>query len=268
MRTAGSKPTDLPGTPGSGAIRAELAASGVVRFASFGVRFELTMNDDELVDRLAEVLPPRSAPTDAERPADALVRVLTRAGRRHLIAVDGHRLHEELTTDDALGLLRTTLHDVMAADAPGHVFVRAGAVAVDGRALLLPGPRFSGTSTLVRELVQRGAGLLSDEWAPLHADGRVHPADASADAEIGPVPVGVIATLAREPGATLALDPVTGPGAALGLVGAAPAARRHPARVMAAVRAATQGAVVATGVRGEAAEAAERLLALLDRVEG
>ena len=45
----------------------------------------------------------------------------------------------------------------------------------EGRAILLPGPTHAGKSTLVAELVRRGAPYFSDEYALIDADGRVHP---------------------------------------------------------------------------------------------
>ena len=53
--------------------------------------------------------------------------------------------------------------------------VHGGVVAHEGRAILLPGPTHAGKSTLVAELVRRGAPYFSDEYALIDADGRVHP---------------------------------------------------------------------------------------------
>ncbi|KXK06926.1 MAG: HPr kinase/phosphorylase [Acidobacteria bacterium OLB17] len=58
---------------------------------------------------------------------------------------------------------------------PDRVFVHAGVVGINGRALLIPGNSFSGKSTLVLELVKRGATYFSDEFAILDERGFVHP---------------------------------------------------------------------------------------------
>ncbi|MGI8813426.1 MAG: hypothetical protein ACR2IH_13005 [Pyrinomonadaceae bacterium] len=55
------------------------------------------------------------------------------------------------------------------------VFVHAGVVGVHDRAIVIPGNSFTGKTTLVAELVKRGADYLSDEYAVLDGDGFVHP---------------------------------------------------------------------------------------------
>ena len=55
------------------------------------------------------------------------------------------------------------------------VFVHAGVVAWQGKAILLPGKSFSGKSTLTMALVDAGATYYSDEYAVLNAQGLVHP---------------------------------------------------------------------------------------------
>jgi hypothetical protein len=52
--------------------------------------------------------------------------------------------------------------------------VHAGAVLIDGRALLLPGSTHAGKSSLVAELLRRGASHFSDEYALIDNLGRTH----------------------------------------------------------------------------------------------
>lgn len=56
----------------------------------------------------------------------------------------------------------------------GFRAVHAGAVIVDGSALILPGSTHAGKSTLVAELLRRGASHLSDEYALIDGQGFVH----------------------------------------------------------------------------------------------
>ena len=51
----------------------------------------------------------------------------------------------------------------------------AGVVGWRGRAIVIPGRSHAGKSTLVAELVRRGAVYYCDEFAVLHETGRVHP---------------------------------------------------------------------------------------------
>jgi len=54
-------------------------------------------------------------------------------------------------------------------------FLHAGAVVLDGRALVFPGGGRYGKSVLVDRLVKEGCGYLSDEWGVLSPEGTVFP---------------------------------------------------------------------------------------------
>ena len=165
--------------------------------------------------------------------------------------------------------------------APGRVFIHAGAVEYEGRALVLPGPSLVGKTTLVAALVSQGAAYLSDEYAVLDGAGFVHPypkplslrADPGsrvqtdepahrfgAVAEDGPLPVRLIAVTRYESGAEW--RPARRPAAdgAMVLLENAVPARERPRETLAAVRQACAQALVLEGPRGEAAETARALL--------
>ena len=55
------------------------------------------------------------------------------------------------------------------------VFLHAGVVAWKDRAIVIPAKSFSGKSTLVAELIKKGAVYYSDEYAVLNRDGDVQP---------------------------------------------------------------------------------------------
>ena len=82
---------------------------------------------------------------------------------------------EHGTLDVALGMLDAQIRTFIAANARDRIFVHAGVVARDGRALVIPGESFTGKTTLVSALVEAGATYYSDEYAVLDHDGRVHP---------------------------------------------------------------------------------------------
>ena len=67
------------------------------------------------------------------------------------------------------------LDDAVVARLSSWRVVHAGVVAVEGRGVLLPGRTHSGKSTLVAELVHRGAVYFSDEYALIDSEGLVHP---------------------------------------------------------------------------------------------
>lgn len=59
--------------------------------------------------------------------------------------------------------------------AVGKVFLHAGVVGWKGQAIIIPGQSFTGKSTLVAELVKKGALYYSDEYAVLDENGSVEP---------------------------------------------------------------------------------------------
>ena len=64
---------------------------------------------------------------------------------------------------------------VVAERAPDQLFVHAGVVGWDGRAIVIPGASFAGKTTLVQAWLEAGATYYSDEFAVLDREGRVHP---------------------------------------------------------------------------------------------
>jgi hypothetical protein len=59
--------------------------------------------------------------------------------------------------------------------AEGYLFVHAGVVGWQGRAIVIPGRSFTGKTSLVTALVRAGATYYSDEYAIFDPQGRVHP---------------------------------------------------------------------------------------------
>jgi hypothetical protein len=175
----------------------------------------------------------------------------------------------------ALVMLEEQVRSYISLHAPGLVFVRAGVVGYDGRAVVIAGDSFSGKTTLVAALVRAGALYYSDEYAVLDADGRVQPfANAHPDgvqiavdpeeriAAVGrePLPIGLVVVTYFNPGAEWLPTMLTGGAAALELLGHTPTVRTRPEEAMKAVTKALKGAVMVKGERGEAHEAASDLL--------
>ena len=64
---------------------------------------------------------------------------------------------------------------LVAERAPDHLFVHAGVVGWENRAIVMPGTSFAGKTTLVQAWLEAGATYYSDEFAVLDRAGRVHP---------------------------------------------------------------------------------------------
>lgn len=146
---------------------------------AYGVQVGIRIGDPEVLEELARHLPPGSEvvqPSENERTYSFAVEYIGRSGHQQ----------KALYVDDALLARRSTLQGVLRAFesdvqlhvaemAPERVFVHAGVVGFQGRAILLPGRSFAGKSTLVAELVRAGAEYYSDEYAVLDSRGSVHP---------------------------------------------------------------------------------------------
>ena len=74
-----------------------------------------------------------------------------------------------------INALDSQIRITVAEFAVGKVFVHAGVVAWKNLGIMIPASSFHGKSTLVAELVKKGAEYYSDEYAVLDEDGFVHP---------------------------------------------------------------------------------------------
>ena len=156
--------------------------------------------------------------------------------------------------------------------APDHLFVHAGVVGWEGRAIVMPGASFAGKSTLVQAWLEAGATYYSDEFAVLDRAGRVHPfarplairdgstgsirrvSVAALGAETGttPLPVGLILMTAYRVGARWRPRRLTPAPALLALMRNTVAARGNPAHSMPILKQAVSGGMAFAGPRGEA----------------
>lgn len=257
-------------------------------FASaYGVPFGLETTNTALFERALAHLPPawtRSAPT----PGATAYRLAIEAGPTGLkpvysLDIDGtwRSRHEDL--DAMLEEFESALQLHIAEMAPDRVFIHAGVVVWRGRAIVLPGQSFSGKTTLVAELIKRGAGYFSDEYAVFDASGsvyayprrlsvrraghagpgrdRVTAAPAPTDAA---VTTGGVLLCQYRPDAIWSPEPLTPGEGALALLSHAVAARRSPQRVLAAISALVSSAPVYRSDRAEAAPTAELILRSCD----
>lgn len=248
-------------------------------FEAYGVACAVSSSSDDLAEIAESVVPPLAAEVDPAR-ATANFELDWREGSIAVL-VDGALLGATPDPDVAAGILDSAIRARIALRAPGRIFVHAGVVAAAGRAIVIPGPSFSGKTTLVAALLERGATYLSDEFAVLDGSGVVHPYPralwvraagardgrplaAAADrfpVAAGPLPVGLIAVTSYRPGARWEPARRSRGEGALALLANTVPARERSAESLRAVRAAAARAQVVEGERGEAGEAAPLLLA-------
>ena len=160
-----------------------------------------------------------------------------------------------------------------------HLFVHAGVVAWEGKAILIPGRSMSGKTTLVRALLKAGAEYYSDEFAVLDANGLVHPYPVplsirekgqivgckipleTLDIQPGsePLPVGLVVVSKYKPYARWKPETLTPSQSMLALMDNTVAARREPTFTMPILKKVAMGAKTIAGKRG----AAKRVVAAI-----
>ena len=160
--------------------------------------------------------------------------------------------------------------------------VHAGAVLWGERALLLPGVTHAGKSSLVAELLRRGATYFSDEYALIDSEGRVHPyprplllrngspeqfpvLPAECNASIGdnPAPVGWILSLEYLPENTWSVAAVSQSEALLLLLRNTPHVLSESPDLVAVFQRAVAGTTCFVGRRPGANEAVSQILRLI-----
>lgn len=232
---------------------------------AFGVRVAVQVDDPGLIEVLRARLGVASMPF-VDGGSEVQLALSSADGFHYELLSDDVPVAHSVELEVAMAMLEAGLYSEMAQRAQGILFIQGGAVAVAGRALVLLGPRFSGTSTLIRELISRGATPISDHYALLDEDGRVHPfpgSPSASAAEPEPLPIGLLAATTFIPGAVWAPRELGAADTALLLLSHAVTLRDDPARTMEAVRSAVAGVRALESERGEAAEVAALLLDLM-----
>jgi hypothetical protein len=263
--------------------------SDEIAFEAYGVRLAVGAGTPEILDRIQPLLPPgwRPCPRAAvearfwivgdDRGKYSLFR-----NRKELAVTRG------LELELALLLLDTQLRIHLGRTAPDTIFIHAGAVAHNGRMIVIPARSFGGKTTLVAALVKVGAVYYSDEFAVIGRDGIVHhyakplsvregdglaQTDHAVESFGGvtgdePLPLGMIVVTTYTRGAEWNPKRLSPGAGALALLANAVPAKERPGDVLPAISRAAEGALVLEGDRGEAEAVAPLLLAELERHAG
>ncbi len=253
---------------------------------AYGVRVGLRVNDASILNGFVARLPPGSKPSPAPRvdhlysltgfPANSNGKVR----RFNLGYWNLARFSRSRSFDDLLDEFESHVQLTVAEYAARRVFVHAGVVAWNGRAILIPGTSFSGKTTLVEHLIRAGATYYSDEYAVLDERGRVHPfarplgirAGDNARAtkvraeEIGaqvgskPLQVDLVVSTGFKAGARWRPRKLTRGKGVLELLANTVSARSQPELALSVLPKALESARIVKGVRGEASEVVESIL--------
>jgi hypothetical protein len=256
---------------------------------AYGLRIGVRVNEPEMLEQVTARLPPSWQPA---RPpfVDQLYSLKVggsgaRANvRNYTLLYHGlTRIARTMILSEALDALENHLQMLVADQARDRVFVHAGVVGWNGRAILVPGRSYSGKSTLTAALLRAGARYYSDEFAVLDRQGLVHPyarllalrqpegqpVERCAPEKLGsragaePLPVGLVALTQYQPGARWAPRPLSQGRGLLEMLPHTMSARRDPERALTTLEPVASRARILKGVRGEADETAQALMRAL-----
>lgn len=144
---------------------------GIEAFDSF---IQVECGDAEIFNVLERyIFPPVPRGRSSSSSADILIRV-DRGAQGFRVLLDEKLLKSVNSLHDAALAAVKALDDAVVRRMKTFRAVHAGAVLIDGRALLVAGSSHAGKSSLVAELLRRGASCFSDEYALIDNQGQIH----------------------------------------------------------------------------------------------
>jgi hypothetical protein len=253
-------------------------------FVNQGARVRVDTNAAGALELVNRRLPVGSN-IDPSHPPDASFALSVGAGRAggnavHSLYRDSALLESSNDLELVLQRLESELHFAVASHARSSLFVHAGVVGWQGKAILIPGRSMSGKTTLVAALLRAGAEYYSDEYAVIDAQGQVHPYPKplglrtpgngprratrlqSVSRRVGtrPLPAGMIVSTSYSPGARFA-PVVRGPSRGLMvLVANTVVIRQRPRFALDRLTPIADAAITLEGLRGDADQVAAWLL--------
>ena len=254
-------------------------------FLAYGVELQLRI-PGALLSRLAWPIVPGAEIADGGR-ADAVLSVRgdgsPEGAACYEIAEDGDVLSMESSLEAAAAAVESWAQLTVATLARDLVFVHAGVVGWKDRAIVVPGRSLSGKSTLVLSFVERGADYYSDEYAIFDSEGRIHPywrfpkLRVASDQKVAirllagtlngaaprPVPLGWVFISRYERGGRWQSGRLSCGRTLLGLLDNTVPLRCRPEQSVKFLAGAVKNAQGFEGIRGEAADFADQVLASL-----
>jgi hypothetical protein len=257
-------------------------------FESYGVRIGVNAKFRrfaEVLKKKLEAALPENFRVIENRKTDHLFEVDLTAQNVLKLFQNGEEITEGGTESVFFKFMVSRIRLTVAEHAVSKVFIHAGTVGWNEKALILPASSFHGKTTLVRELVKRGATYFSDEYAVLDGNGLVHPfpktlsvrgirskyeqVELSAESFGGvvaknPLPVGMVLMTEFKPNAIWEpLHLTTGEGI-LEMVAHTLPIRLKPKYTLQVLNVVAERAIICKSFRGDAQESAGQILEYFD----
>lgn len=150
-----------------------------LKFESYGVKVGIESNNERFLkkieDQLPHIIPNVFVAKNNNFEAEHNFSMNVRNDGVFELYQDGEEVTYGDSEENFLKFACSKLRLTVAEFAKSKVFLHAGVVGWNGKAIIFPANSFQGKSTLVAEFIQRGALYYSDEYAVLDEKGYVHP---------------------------------------------------------------------------------------------
>ncbi|MGI8787290.1 MAG: hypothetical protein ACR2HG_05970 [Pyrinomonadaceae bacterium] len=158
--------------------RVEVFDERQIKFQAFGVKIGIEADEAiylEEIYKILETLFPNGCEPVEEREIEYHFTIKSKNGEAAAVYRNGEKQVEKMEEKNFFNTIAREIRTTIAEFAVGRVFLHAGVVGWKDKAIIIPAQSFAGKSTLVAELVKKGATYYSDEYAVLDADGNVEP---------------------------------------------------------------------------------------------
>lgn len=239
-------------------------------FVTYGVRVGIRVNQPSILQQVPAFFPPTWKPCPSPTVQELYSLIVgsngpeSRVRRYNLLYLGSAQLMRTMRLADLFETLEAHLHLVVALRARGKLFVRAGVVGWQGRAVVIPGDDLRAMTSCVAALVHAGAVYYSNTYAVFDGRGQVHAyptplrgeketrgtdqpfsrRGSAVDAIPPPLPVGVIAFPGHHVEAPGRSRPVSPAQAVLALLRYAIASRYRPKFALRVLSRVTAGAML------------------------
>ena len=149
-----------------------------VYIESYGVKIRIGANSREAFQAIEKILPiifPGCFRIIEKSKVEHHFKLIWNGIGADSFFLNGREVPSDHTRADVMRGFETQLRLTVAEHAPEKVFVHAGVAAWKDKAIVIPARSFQGKTSLVAELVKRGAVYYSDEYAIFDEEGWVHP---------------------------------------------------------------------------------------------
>jgi|SRR5580765_255480 len=147
-------------------------------FESYGVKIQINSNHQEIIDEAASVA--KRSLLNEVRPLkgstfDHYFELNRTKSGIFILIQNNERISSGRSRKKFFNYFDSIIRVTVGEHAVDRVFLHAGVVGWKGKAIIIPGDSFRGKTTLVAELVRKGASYYSDEYAILDKNGLVYP---------------------------------------------------------------------------------------------